>query len=202
MANWPFSNAKPPSPPISPYRHEENDGYEDMIDDVTNLPPSARQDMKDTLNAQHHAEHHTIRPRPSMSIRTFKSSPSMDDEILKDAVKQKEVMEKTNHASHDLAARKQRHQRRWDKARITSPLLLDLDKLLNDIRVEEFHAERKYGYDDCYLALDDPEGCVFIDSVEVGGEVENKGQQENSQHGSGAVNGVKSRVLKWVGWGD
>lgn len=74
--------------------------------------------------------------------------------------------------------------------------------MLTVIYAEQFHAEREYGYDDCYLPLDNPEGWVFIDSVEVGGEVEHKKKQEKAQQGSSVVHKVKSQVLKWVGRGD
>lgn len=79
----------------------------------------------------------------------------MDAEILKDPVKQNEVMEKTNYASHDLAARRQRHKRRWDKgehAEIVEVVRYTADEE-SDGRFKEENDRRRFELTSAYYVV-------------------------------------------------
>jgi hypothetical protein len=120
-------------PPWSKPSLEINDdsddeiNYVDAMDGVTCLSPSATDKMHEFIAAQAKAEHdptslqNAKRPQntPLSLARALTSellgNKSMDGDILRDPVKQKEVSEITNFQEHDHNARKWRYKKRWDK---------------------------------------------------------------------------------------
>ncbi|KAF2688885.1 hypothetical protein K458DRAFT_385051 [Lentithecium fluviatile CBS 122367] len=172
-----------PSPLVNPSAASDEE-YIDALDSVFGLSPSAQDEMDTYLTIQLSAEHDPNSIRNAHRARAFTNQcPSMDAEILKDPVKQKEVREITNYKEHTHEARARRYKRCWDKPRDA-----DLSEIVQYTGDEEAnrgfkevydrrHFELAKGtfvdereeYDDCFVAVDDPEGWVYIDQVTVEG---------------------------------
>lgn len=126
MPPWPVRQRSTSSSHVSiPIEEDgENDGYVDVLDEITNLSPSLHEEMQEFLRTQAKAEFSSSltpispnKPWGNLSTelsRRARRDISMDADILKDPVKQKDICEMTNFNDSSPEARKRRYKRRWD----------------------------------------------------------------------------------------
>src|SRR4051812_45712438 len=84
-----------------------SDGYHDLDDDMAYMGHNVRREMETCIEDRFAKERDNTRPSSTKRLsQHILGVPSMDSDILKDRVKQREVAEVANFAEHDREARK------------------------------------------------------------------------------------------------
>ena len=119
-----WSNSKQSSSPSKDFdqlayqtydEDEETDGYHDIGNHIADFGPHQRRDMRRFIELRVKAER-TLAPKTNVLKRivyTIRGRPSMDADILRDVVKQKEVREITNFHNHSREERQFRYKYRF-----------------------------------------------------------------------------------------
>ncbi|KAF2734198.1 hypothetical protein EJ04DRAFT_603600 [Polyplosphaeria fusca] len=198
---WPFSNRATNSKSNQHRRNSslDEDSGSDVEEYVTNMQPSVRKEMNQFIADQKATEHvPTLPPASSVLYRIpilrsltkaiYGPPKSMDADILKDPVKQREVLELTTHKNTSHQARKRRYYREYLKqyredGELTEVVVHTEDGIRDEKDSEQF--ERRYwersreylhargeGWDDCYLGEENKDGWVYVHKVEMEGDEE------------------------------